>query len=37
MKEFIVLSEEVKAGQTINLDLNKKNQELKWKISDTKK
>ena len=33
----MIVREEVKAGQTINLDLNKKNQELKWKISDTKK
>ena len=33
----MIVREEVKAGQTINLDLNKKNQDLKWKISDTKK
>ena len=33
----MIVREEVKAGQTIGLDLNKKNLELKWKITDTKK
>ena len=33
----MIVREEIKAGQTIALDLNKKNVELKWKITDTKK
>ena len=33
----MIVREEIKAGQTIALDLNKKNLELKWKITDTKK
>lgn len=33
----MIVREEVKAGQTIYLNFNEKSQELKWKISDTKK